>query len=77
MLMRFASQKQTREKKKRNTDGISHISHTAKGHTWPYMINLFSEMFHSPKTVNNFIADCNETCISSLNLKPHICCIKN
>lgn len=70
MLMRFASQKQTREKKKRNTDGISHIRHT-----WPYMINLFSEMFHSPKTVNNFIADCNETFISALNL--NICCIEN
>ncbi len=56
MLMRFASQKQTHKKKQME---ISHISHTAKGHTWPYMINLSSEMFHSPRTVNNFIADWN------------------
>ncbi len=54
--MRFASQKQTHKK---NQMEISHISHTAKGHTWPYMINLSSEMFHSPRTVNNFIADWN------------------
>ncbi len=52
--IRFAK---TNSQKK--TDGISHISHTAKGHTWPYMINLSSEMFHSPRTVNNFIADWN------------------
>lgn len=69
MLMRFTSQKQTREKTQMELVTLA----TQPKDILDLMINLFSEMFHSPKTVNNFIADCNETLISALNLKPHIC----